>query len=445
MARDVDVNIVAHDKTRGATDSAGRNFDKLNKKVQSVGTEGGSMGDRIKRTFASSLSSLPGVLAGAVTSAGTAGIVAAVAVGPLIGAALVAGILLGLAGGVLAVGIITALRDPGVKTAASELGTTIKTTLTNATKSFIGPMKQAFGLVQTAIAGNADEIKKMFDTIAPVIVPLTRAFIQLAINALPGIQKGLEAAVPIILKIAEKAPAMGTAISRFFTIVAQYGPMAADLIGKIMDAISFLLPWIARLIGWITSFYSTAIRVWGSVFRLIRTGVSNTIASFNAFRAAIGRVLGQFNALRAGVQSRISAVLGIIRSLPGRIRSALGSLGGILVGAGRALVQGLINGINAMLGRVRAAVSSIKNAVSGIGSAIGGLFSGNDGGFQMAFAGGPSSFAAGEGRGRTEAPRQPITVDSRVYLGNELLDARVRTIVGNELDRQAYRARVGRR
>jgi hypothetical protein len=483
VARDVEINVVAHDRTAVATASAGKNFDRLRKKVNDVDKDGSKMGRALSVGFGKSLTSLPSQLGAAVASAGIAGVVAAAAIAPLIGATLVAGILLGLGGGFLVAGIIGAMRDPGVKSAASELGTTIKSTFSKATESFIGPVKQSMGLISGFLKNNAGEIKGLFDTIAPAVVPLTRAFLGLAKNALPGIKTALQAAMPFILQIAEKAPALGTAIGKFFTTIAANGPTASKLFGQILDALIVIIPVIAKIIGWITTFYSTMLSVWSAVIGVVRAGVTGVIASYVSFReslssiwasiratisgamAAIRGVISAgvasaiavflrirqivsvvssaFSAARSAAASRIGALISLVASIPGRVRGAVGSLGGILVGAGRSLVQGLINGINAMLGRVRAAASSVRNAVSGLAGLL--PFGGGDGGFQFNFGASPAFAASGGGTRRTEAPRQPLTVDNRVYLGNELLDARVKTIVRDELDTRAHRASVGRR
>lgn len=486
MARDVDINVIAHDRTAGATKSAERNFERLNRKVKDTEKSGSKFGTVMKAGFGKSLAGLPMVLAGAITSAGVAGVAAAAAIAPLIGATLIAGILLGLGGGILVAGIIGAMRDPGVKAAASDLGKTVKDTFRKSTESFIGPVKQSFTLIDGFLKGNANNIKSLFDTIAPAVVPLTRGFLQLAQNALPGIKTALQAAMPFLLQLAEKMPALGTAVGKFFQIIAANGPTAGKLFGQIIDIVIKLIPVIAQIIVWIMKFYSTMLSVWTAIIGVVRTGVSNFLASFNAFkasasaiwnsvwstiraivmggvnavravvsagvsavmgainriRAIVGIVSSAFNAARSAAASRISALIGVVRSIPGRVRGAVGSLGGILVGAGRSLVQGLINGINAMLGRVRAAASAVRNAAS---SVIGSIFAGGDGGFQMAFASGPALMAGGGGTHRTEPPRQTTTVENKVYLGNELLDARIRTVIRDELDTRAHRASVGRR
>jgi hypothetical protein len=56
-------------------------------------------------------------------------------------------------------------------------------------------------------------------------------------------------------------------------------------------------------------------------------------------------------------------VLGYFGNLPGRIKTALGDLGTLLYNAGRAILQGLINGMESM-------VRSVENIVKGLGNDI---------------------------------------------------------------------------
>jgi hypothetical protein len=68
---------------------------------------------------------------------------------------------------------------------------------------------------------------------------------------------------------------------------------------------------------------------------------------------AITTVIRHWDRLRAGVTARVNAVLAFVRAIPGRIRSALSGLGGLLVGAGRAVIDGFLRGISAGFERVR--------------------------------------------------------------------------------------------
>jgi F0F1-type ATP synthase assembly protein I len=66
------------------------------------------------------------------------------------------------------------------------------------------------------------------------------------------------------------------------------------------------------------------------------------------------------NAVRWIVQNW-GTIVATAKALPGRIRAAIGNLGGLLIGAGRSVVQGFINGITGMFSAVRARLSQLTN------------------------------------------------------------------------------------
>lgn len=66
-----------------------------------------------------------------------------------------------------------------------------------------------------------------------------------------------------------------------------------------------------------------------------------------------------FQALRDTAVQKALGLLAWMRGLPGRLLSAIGNLNRLLVGAGRALIQGLINGITGMVGALKGKLSSI--------------------------------------------------------------------------------------
>ncbi|UBI10054.1 hypothetical protein LA324_05445 [Corynebacterium coyleae] len=62
------------------------------------------------------------------------------------------------------------------------------------------------------------------------------------------------------------------------------------------------------------------------------------------------------------VTSGFNQAVSLASSLPGRFQGALGNLGGLLVGSGRALVQGFVSGIRSMIGAVTSAASAVVSA-----------------------------------------------------------------------------------
>ena len=74
---------------------------------------------------------------------------------------------------------------------------------------------------------------------------------------------------------------------------------------------------------------------------------------------AVRFILSRWDSIRTGVVSKTQALLGYVRGIPGRIRGAIGNLGGLLRGAGSAIIDGLIGGIRAGFDRVRGILSSL--------------------------------------------------------------------------------------
>jgi hypothetical protein len=137
--------------------------------------------------------------------------------------------------------------------------------------------------------------------------------------------------------------------------------------------------------GWIKG---VAQRIWdlflnwtivGLVIKHWDTIKSKTVAAWNAIVAwvkrvpsmiynaflnwtALGLIIKHWNSMKTATVRKAGELVNFTRSIPGRVRSALGNLGGLLVGAGRSLIQGFINGIKNMLGSVRSAASSVVSA-----------------------------------------------------------------------------------
>jgi len=85
-----------------------------------------------------------------------------------------------------------------------------------------------------------------------------------------------------------------------------------------------------------------------------------------AWNLAVAATRAAWNALKGAVSAGVSHVVGFVRSLPGKIRSAIGNLGGLLVDAGRSLIQGLINGITSKLGELWGKVSGIAGRIKSL-------------------------------------------------------------------------------
>ena len=104
--------------------------------------------------------------------------------------------------------------------------------------------------------------------------------------------------------------------------------------------------------------------LWNGMVAFISGGI-NKIKAFitNGFTAAKNIAIAAILGLHNRVVATIARVISTVRGIPGKIRSALGNLGSLLTGAGRSIIQGLINGVTGMIGSLRSKFSQITNMI----------------------------------------------------------------------------------
>lgn len=85
---------------------------------------------------------------------------------------------------------------------------------------------------------------------------------------------------------------------------------------------------------------------------------------YNAFLnwTPLGLIIKHWNSMKSATISKATEIINWVKGIPGKVKSAMGNLGSVLVGAGKALIQGFINGIKNMLGSVKSAASSVVSA-----------------------------------------------------------------------------------
>jgi predicted DNA-binding transcriptional regulator AlpA len=171
-----------------------------------------------------------------------AGVGTAIAVGaPVIASALNAALLLGVGGGGLAAGIALAASNAQVKNAFSGLGQTIMANLREAAKPFEGELVASANIFGKAFRDSLPDIKGIFATLAQAIQPLAAGLAGMVRSALPGIRRAAEAAVPVFRELAREMPRLGTAISDFFSSIADGGPGAVETFRQILILTSGLI------------------------------------------------------------------------------------------------------------------------------------------------------------------------------------------------------------
>lgn len=102
----------------------------------------------------------------------------------------------------------------------------------------------------------------------------------------------------------------------------------------------------------------------GAIRAAISGGMSAARAAWSgAWSAMRSLVAAAWTRIKGAVSTGISAMMGLITSIPGRITGALSGLGGLLYSAGSSIIQGLINGIESKISAVRSKLSSLTNMI----------------------------------------------------------------------------------
>lgn len=93
---------------------------------------------------------------------------------------------------------------------------------------------------------------------------------------------------------------------------------------------------------------------------VVNMGSQAVSAVLNAWNRAKSTTVNAWNGMRTAVSNGVIGVVNFVRGLPGRVLGALGNLGSLLLGSGRALIDGFTQGIKNAFGK---AVDAVKNGV----------------------------------------------------------------------------------
>lgn len=162
-----------------------------------------------------------------------------VAVGGLAAAgALASTAVLGAAGlGAVGAGIAAQAKDPRVVVAFTQLGALAKRELLDATRAFPDALVAGATRFEVALTRIRPQLDATFTTAAKYVGPLSEGLAGFAEHAIPGIEKAVEAAEPLIRELAKDLPRIGQSIGDFFDQVSNAGPGAAAAFGQLTDGV----------------------------------------------------------------------------------------------------------------------------------------------------------------------------------------------------------------
>jgi TP901 family phage tail tape measure protein len=204
---------------------------------------------------------------------------------------------------------------------------------------------------RTASTGVVASISSGF---ASVVAPV-QAAIGFLIEVIRTFWSGVFALVSIGMALVRGAVGNQLAVlmavwNRFWSIFGE----------PIKTAAAIIISVVTWLTGVIRGLFSVGM---ADVSSRVRLGMATIAAIFNELSAVLRTVRGFFDGLRGAASGGVGSLISFVAAIPGRIVAALGDLGGRLYGAGRAIADGFVRGIESGVDRVLSAARRLADAV----------------------------------------------------------------------------------
>ncbi len=255
-----------------------------------------------------------------------------------------------------------------------------------------GPLVSAFGRLKAAAAAFAPTIQRAVAVFKAQFLPILRAVatyiltkvapaaIRLAATAANNLRPAFNAIIPVVAKVLAKLREWGPTIAKVIgfigrmiafsvklttafngKLVPALIKVASSLAGKLIQAISVTISMIGKIIRACASFNKALVNAGQAVVRFagaVKSGIAAVAKSFASGVQAAGK-------FASAVKDKAGDVVQAVGTIPGKAKAALGNLGGLLVSAGQALVQGLINGITSRISALVSKMSELASKVKG--------------------------------------------------------------------------------
>lgn len=267
------VPLILKEAEKAAKDSAGKTFG-------SAGKEGARSFDRAfkqnsdgKKTFTSLTASLAEALDDGI-SALPAEVKAALIIGlvaslPIVGALLTGAVSAALILGFAGVGVLIAAQFEDVREAGARLSSDLRNLLVRAGESFVEPVLNAIESIRSRFGRLEPAFEELFATASKFIDPVTDALLSFVEGALPGLQKALEAVLPLLPDLVTGAALLGEAIGvALQTITESEG--AEESLQTLLGAIIGLVIVTGGLVRILTDAYDILLTLSG--IRLLTEG-----------------------------------------------------------------------------------------------------------------------------------------------------------------------------
>lgn len=269
--------------------------------------------------------------------------------GPLLAGVISGALLAGGAASLIGLAAFLLKGEASLKAAAKSLTGSIKKTFTEAAQPMLKPLVDALGIFQRLVVEIGPQVRQMFASIAPAIVPLANGLAGLIKNALPGFNAFMAAAGPLMKSLAAALPALGQGFSDFFSGIAAGGTGTQKAFGDFIRVIGAAIGGLGAGFGWLASKYEEVRGPLIEGFSKIGAGIKAFWAAFSDggpaalqgfkdFGAVAGAaiatlgvafawILAHYPAVRDGVVNAFNAIKTTIENVVGFVQANQAWLG----------------------------------------------------------------------------------------------------------------------
>lgn len=212
------------------------------------------------------------------------------------------------------------------------------------------------------------ELGAAFAELLVAASPILTAFGQLAVlilsNLLPAIQPLIEIAIGLATTLATVLA--GTITNVLVPVLTFVGKLlTGDFSGAwqmAKDAVGSAASWIGEKATAIGSAVGQGVSAAISWLQGMPGRAGAALASLTSF--VVGPAVKAGLALANAIRDKVRDAVEWVKGLPGRAQKALGSLGGVLLSAGKSLIQGFIDGISSMFGAVKDKLGGLTDSLT---------------------------------------------------------------------------------
>jgi phage-related protein len=218
-------------------------------------------------------------------------------------------------------------------------------------------------------------LTKVIDAVLPVLTQLITALQPTLMTLSDAFAELVTALAPVLVSLADLIEPLLKPLTAVLTpIIDTVGKLARIFADELANVIStIVVPALTAVSRLLKGDFHGA---WDSVKDLVRGVIGEVVRLMSELPFKILGALGQlavtllgvfkdaFVQLTLAIARHADDIKDFFRNLPGNIISALGSLGGLLVGAGKDLISGLISGIKQSLGSLGSVLGGVTDFIA---------------------------------------------------------------------------------